>query len=874
MNEHDWIIENIETYVAGGLDRSEIERFDLHVLNCTECQKLLAESRTWDFNLNSLFAPIRPDPALEDRMIKAISWKRDIQSVSKRAWKRPLFFGIAASVGIFGIGLTGLVASQSMNPERLPFPGSVSFANVFQSEPIATFTLGIDNSESILESRIDSRKVLASDGIVQDRPSKLSESGQSEYRKPYSYQIEGMEEAVKRMPEQSGNGIPKPVTTLDTGASSNGSSSDTLSLPQLGYVANGINRYSDKVKDLKPSNNFDFGGTPADQRNGKSNNVLYVEQTPPSGTAKVNEPFNRPRQAIDGISYRPNEPQNPQADPVASQQSRKIIIRTGEIEFVIDSFDSAVATITKLLIPIKGGYIGTVNSEKLSNGKMKGSLVVRMPPEALDSFVLDLREKLGKDGELKGQRIGSQDITKQYTDLESRLKAARTMEQRLLNIIKEGKGEIKQLLEAEKELGIWRTKIEEYEGELRFYANQAALSTLTITLTEKEIRSAIGLTERERVQTGIEVEDVDKSLQQAIAAVTELKGRISKSELKQLTAGQFNAVLQFEVPPDQSGPMRDRLKQIGRLARLEIDRVTTSDGGTPQADSKVKRGDAIFAVQIYNLAAIAPRETTTLQIAVTDVAAGYQALKDAVSKANGRVLSGSVNANDRQNITAQIDFEVRRTEESAFQTSLGSIGEIFARTVSRAPESDNVTDTKVLYRATLINASKIKPRETTNLVVEVEDAENAATLINAQVNELKGHQVDVQISKERNGNVTAKLIYDVPLAASSGLIERIKSLGTVRVNQNSRDPQASDGRYAIGRIDVQLTNIASIVPKDEGLWPQVRKGLSYSASMLLLSVTWLIFGLCVLVPWTLVGLGGYRIAKSVFRKSQTPDKTV
>src|SRR5205814_1506059 len=133
---------------------------------------------------------------------------------------------------------------------------------------------------------------------------------------------------------------------------------------------------------------------------------------------------------------------------------------------------------------------GTVNSDKLANGKVKGSLVVRVPPDSLDALVLDMRKELGKGGELKGQHIGSQDITKQYTDLESHLKAARTMEQRLLQIIKEGKGEIKQLLDAEKELGVWREKIEKAEGEIRFYASQVALSTLTVTLTEKEIRSA------------------------------------------------------------------------------------------------------------------------------------------------------------------------------------------------------------------------------------------------------------------------------------------------------------------------------------------------------------------------------------------------
>src|SRR5207247_2011259 len=83
-------------------------------------------------------------------------------------------------------------------------------------------------------------------------------------------------------------------------------------------------------------------------------------------------------------------------------------------------------------------------------------------------------------------RTGGQDATQAYTDLESRPRAARTMEQRLLEIIKSGKGEIKDLLLAEKELGVWRTKIEEYEGEKRYYDNLVSLSTLTITLVEKE----------------------------------------------------------------------------------------------------------------------------------------------------------------------------------------------------------------------------------------------------------------------------------------------------------------------------------------------------------------------------------------------------
>src|SRR4051794_15813675 len=101
----------------------------------------------------------------------------------------------------------------------------------------------------------------------------------------------------------------------------------------------------------------------------------------------------------------------------------------------------------------------------------------------------------------------------------------------------------------------------------------AALSTLTITLTEKDLRTAASVSESERVQMGIETEDVDKALRDALKAVEEAKGRVTCSEMKQHAAGQFNARLHFEVERLAAGPMRDRLKQFGTVARMEIDRV-------------------------------------------------------------------------------------------------------------------------------------------------------------------------------------------------------------------------------------------------------------------------------------------------------------
>ena len=566
------------------------------------------------------------------------------------------------------------------------------------------------------------------------------------------------------------------------------------------------------------------------------------------------------------------------------QVPRTVIIRSGEIEFEVDSFDSSAAIVTKLVAGIKGAFVATTNSEKLVNGKVKGSITVRVPPEQLDGLLLDLRRELGKTGELRGSRIGSQDITKQYVDLESRLKAAKAMEERLLQIIKEGKGDIKVLLEAEKELGVWRTRIEEFEGELRYYANLVALSTLTITLTEKEIKASATMTESERVQAGVEVEEVDKAFQQLMAAVVEAKGRVTKSDMKQLSAGQFNATLNFEVAPEAAGVLRDRLRQLGKVARLEIDRVQSPEG-TLTKNAKIQRGDTMFLVQLYNLANMAPREVAVVQLAVLDVPAAYRTLREAAAKTTGRVMAAQLNEQDQQNVSAHFDFEVRRTDEPVLRSAVDSLGEIVTRQVSRTPESENVTDAKVLYRTTIIAANQLKPRERVVLALEVAEVEQTAEFFriqanDVQANDVKGRQIDSQFAKDRSGKLTAKLIFEVPLAAADRLVESFKRAGAVSVFQKTRDPQIPEGKYATARLEVTLANGEQIVGPDDRVWPKVQQGLSYSVRVLLTSVTWLVFGLCVVLPWAVIGYFGFGLLKLLFRSKQpavsptTPTPTV
>ena len=158
------------------------------------------------------------------------------------------------------------------------------------------------------------------------------------------------------------------------------------------------------------------------------------------------------------------------------------------------------------------------------------------------------------------------------------------------------------------------------------------------------------------------------------------------------------------------------------------------------------------------------------------------------------------------------------------------------------------------------------------MTLEVTDVDQTAARFAAQVAEVKGRQLNAETTRDRSAKVTAKLTYEVPLAAAS-LAERFKSAGTLRGYQSTRNPQAPAGKYATARIEATLVSGEQIVTEGEGLWPQIRRGLSYSVAVLLTSVTWLVFGLCVVLPWGVVVYAGYRLSRWLGRSPRVAPVT-
>jgi len=951
MSEHIWCQENLESYAAGGLTPEERDRFDRHAAECADCARDLAEWRDVEDKLDNLFAAVRPEAGLEDRMIQTLRQTR----MPRRFFRSTIVrFAMSAAAVVF-VGVMGAALYAFAPLDDLVFPGQWGWDESVRTQSnnnLKQFAHGtalhgmhfrkpeaamgefwadgegrVDNGIGLGTGTMATYKRGASFGLPNSfQPSGfvsgLTPSGTSTTDLNLPIKTGSRVENLAQLQTELGRsaGIRGFVDTDGTAVAQgagpeapgtfHGSGSTALNTRQLerapgqdgtpaqNQVAALAKEYrqqmnAGRIEDARaPSLIPTNSQITSNEGSGKPDPAkLYFRLKPLEKNAGRSETLEE-RKLVEDASISQKAGKKPfgaggdvharpgtnlslqKPETGAPLKMERKIIRTGDIEFEVDSFDTAVERINALINATKGAFVATTNSDKLPNGKVKGSVVVRMPPDNLDKFLLDLRKDLGKMGDLKSQRIGSQDISKQYTDIESRLRAAKTMEERLLKIIASGKGEVKDLVAAERELGNWRTKIEEMEGEIRYYNNQVSLSTLTISLYEKEIRAPSALVVTERITMRIETEDVEKAQQSAVKAVMDAKGRVTKSELKQHAAGQLEAIVTAEAAPAAAAGLRTSFKQLGIVTKLDSDRLQQATGGG-KLDSqefveggsgnlteiKTRQNDVQFNLTLYNVANIQPRETFNVQVATLDVPGGFRKLQEIVTKAKGQVRNGQLNEQDKTNITANFDFDVPSQDLKTIDKALEEAGRIISRSTAQAPPSETVTDSKAGYRLVLRSVAGIAPREKVTLAIDVKDVEKTADEFINLVRAQKGTVAAARDSQEASGRITALLLFDVPLTAKDELVNKFKTAGRVRVRQTTSNPQVPDNDLATAHLDVTLASSGPIVPNDEGMWPQIRTSLFYSFKMLSWSVMFIILGLAVVVPWALVIWGVYRVVR-------------
>jgi Domain of unknown function (DUF4349) len=153
----------------------------------------------------------------------------------------------------------------------------------------------------------------------------------------------------------------------------------------------------------------------------------------------------------------------------ASPSDTRKLIRKAQLDLQVVNYDAAVQRLTTFAAE-EHGFVAIQNSAKLPNGKLQGTVVVKVAPDNLDRFL----QKARGLGELKNQTLGTDDVTKTYFDTDARLRNAKRMEERLLEMLQKNTGKVSDLLQVEKELARVREQIEQMQGELKYYDHSSS----------------------------------------------------------------------------------------------------------------------------------------------------------------------------------------------------------------------------------------------------------------------------------------------------------------------------------------------------------------------------------------------------------------
>ena len=376
----------------------------------------------------------------------------------------------------------------------------------------------------------------------------------------------------------------------------------------------------------------------------------------------------------------------PGETPAPVSANRKLI-RNATVELEIARFDDAVQKITAFANEERG-YVATTNSEKQANGKLRGQVVVKLVPENLDRFL----QKVRGLGELKNQTLGTEDVTKAYLDTDARLKNARVMEQRLIDMLNTKTGKVSDLLQVEKELGRVREEIEKMQGELKYWDSQVQFATVTISLAEKDMEEPAAFLLKERAQLALYAPDVEK-IYNDIKSLASPKVQITNAQLNRDYSGRVSARMSMLIAPEESEGLIRRVKGFGRAENFQTQTERIAQGGSGMSENaRTKRDKVELNVTISREEQEQAFQQTSLRIRTASVDEKAKELGVLAGKQGGRVRSSTFNRDPDGREVADVSLRVPMKNYPALMQSLNSLGKVENVSVQRQDHTGTQID--------------------------------------------------------------------------------------------------------------------------------------------------------------------------------------
>lgn len=168
-------------------------------------------------------------------------------------------------------------------------------------------------------------------------------------------------------------------------------------------------------------------------------------------------------------------PELPPTQPPAAVSTTRQLIRNAQVRMRVSNFIASGQAIEQSVQQL-GGQVTNSNETK-SDNRIENALVIRVPASRFDALLrATLKESIYTDT----KTITVEDVTRQYVDIEARIRSKKAVEETYLRLLKQART-VGDVLKVEEQLANIREEREVQEAELKQLKDEVALSTLNLT---------------------------------------------------------------------------------------------------------------------------------------------------------------------------------------------------------------------------------------------------------------------------------------------------------------------------------------------------------------------------------------------------------
>lgn len=177
--------------------------------------------------------------------------------------------------------------------------------------------------------------------------------------------------------------------------------------------------------------------------------------------------------------------ESPPVEGVAAPAVERLVIQTVNMSLVVSDVEKKMDEIARLATEM-GGYVVSSNIYKVTTPAgqeaPQANITIRVPAERLNEALGRIQEGVV---EVRNESRQGQDVTREYVDLQARLRNLEAAEKQLVEIMQKAE-KTEDVMNVFNQLVMIREQIEQVKAQIKYYEESAALSAVSIELIAEE----------------------------------------------------------------------------------------------------------------------------------------------------------------------------------------------------------------------------------------------------------------------------------------------------------------------------------------------------------------------------------------------------